>query len=294
MLQVADVIQQHVDLDIAQMLIAYDDRHKHFIRLLGENGTSAATLRRSADPLLKFVQLAHLAYLGRIGDRYRHVEIRRGAVNKVPSIRDKFTSADVPGLDGFSTHAIRFSVLYSTLNNRDTPTHGNYVRLSIEPTIKELGGASNYRNYDAEIKSYIPLDNARYISVIRFRYNQTLNDRTRDDVPFLEQSILGGENTLRGYGRNRFIDNSFVLLNLEERIRLFRWEIFDVTADWEIAPFIDLGAVMKAFDKLNTRNFEYNPGIGFRAIVRPNIVGRVDLGVGRDGPAIFVGLGYPF
>jgi len=125
-------------------------------------------------------------------------------------------------------------------------------------------------------------------------YNQTLGDTDNSKVPFLEQSILGGENTLRGYGKNRFIDNSFLLLNLEERIRLFRWEIFNVTADWEVAPFIDLGAVMESFDKASSRNFEFNPGVGFRATVRPNIVGRVDIGVGKDGPAVYVGLGYPF
>jgi hypothetical protein len=67
-----------------------------------------------------------------------------------------------------------------------------------------------------------------------------------------------------------------------------------VTADWEIAPFIDIGGVMKSLDKVNRRDIELNPGIGFRAIVRPNIVGRVDLGIGKDGPAVFVGLGYPF
>jgi hypothetical protein len=229
-----------------------------------------------------------------VGDRFRHVEIRRGAVKKLPYIQDKFSAAEVPGIDGFTTHTFRFGLIYSTLNSKDTPTHGSYIRLAIEPTTKVFGGAANYRHYEAEVKGYLPLDNSRYITVARLMYNQTLNDKARDDVPFLEQSILGGENTLRGYGRNRFIDNSFMLLNLEERIRLFRWEIFNVTADWEVAPFIDLGAVMDSMDKFNSRNFEFNPGIGFRAIVRPNIVGRVDLGIGRDGPAVFVGLGYPF
>ena len=125
-------------------------------------------------------------------------------------------------------------------------------------------------------------------------YNQTLGDRANSKVPFLEQSILGGENTLRGYGRNRFIDNSFLLVNLEERIRLFRWVVFNVTADWELAPFVDLGAVMERLNKAKTRDFEFNPGIGFRATVRPNIVGRVDVGIGREGPSVYVGLGYPF
>jgi hypothetical protein len=28
--------------------------------------------------------------------------------------------------------------------------------------------------------------------------------------------------------------------------------------------------------------------------VPPNIIGRLDIGFGKDGPAVFVGLGYPF
>ena len=225
-----------------------------------------------------------------LGDRFRKVRIRSGAVESLPNIKDNFSPEEVPGIDGFTTHAVRVSLSYSTLDNRDTPTFGGYTRISFEPTLKELGGAGNYRHYEVEAKGYIPMNNARYISVFRLMYNQTLGD----NVPFLEQSILGGENTLRGYGRNRFIDSSFLLCNLEERIRLFRWEVFGVTADWEVTPFIDMGAVMESLNKASGSNFEFNPGIGIRAIVRPNIVGRVDVGIGKDGPAVFVGLGYPF
>ncbi|MDD2899914.1 MAG: BamA/TamA family outer membrane protein [Desulfuromonadaceae bacterium] len=225
-----------------------------------------------------------------VGDRFRDVSIRPGAFRRLPDIKDKFSSATVPGIDGFTTHALRISLSYSTLDNRDMPAYGGYSRITFEPTLKSLGGAANYRHYEVEAKGYIPVSNSRYISVFRLMYNQTIGD----DVPFLEQSILGGESTLRGYGRNRFIDNSFLLCNIEERIRLFRWEVFGVTADWEVAPFFDLGGVMESLNKASSANFEVNPGIGFRAIVRPNIVGRVDLGFGKDGPAVFVGLGYPF
>lgn len=225
-----------------------------------------------------------------LGDRFRDVRIRSGAFRNLPDIKEKFSAANVPGIEGFTTHAPRLSFSYSTLDSRDTPTFGGYTRISFEPTMKAIGGAADYRHYEVEAKGYIPIDNSRYITVFRLMYNQTLGD----DVPFLEQSILGGESTLRGYGRNRFIDNSYFLCNLEERIRLFRWEVFGVTADWEVAPFIDMGAVMESLERASSSNFEYNPGIGFRAIVRPNIVGRVDLGVGKDGPAVFVGLGYPF
>jgi hypothetical protein len=35
-------------------------------------------------------------------------------------------------------------------------------------------------------------------------------------------------------------------------------------------------------------------GVGFRGIARPFVVGYVDVGYGRDGPAVFTGLNYPF
>jgi outer membrane protein assembly factor BamA len=223
-----------------------------------------------------------------LSERIRNVTIGPGAVQGVPFIRDVFPH--VPGVNGFIAHAQKIALVHNTLDSMTAPTFGGYVKVSMENSAKLLGSSADYRHYEAEVRGFYPLDNARYVTAARLAYNQTLGSH----VPFLERSILGGETTLRGYGRNRFIDSSYLLLNLEERIRLFRWEVFNVNADWELAPFIDLGSVMKALDRANTRSFEFNPGIGFRAVVRPNITGRLDIGFGKDGPALFVGLGYPF
>jgi len=225
-----------------------------------------------------------------LGERFRRVSVRPGAVGKLPFVRSRFNEDQVPGINNFTAHAQKLSLIYNTLDSRDMPTRGLFARASIEGSAEMLGSDVGYRHYEVELKGYLPLEDARYITVARVAYNQTLGSK----VPFLERSILGGETTLRGYGRNRFIDSSYLLCNLEERIRLFRWSVFDVTTDWEVAPFIDLGAVMESLDKAKGKSFEFNPGIGFRAVVRPNIVGRVDIGVGSEGPAVFVGLGYPF
>ncbi len=225
-----------------------------------------------------------------LGERLRHVSIGPGAVTSVPFIRDRFSANQVPGINGFTAHAQKLAFIYNTLDSSIAPTNGFYFRAGMEESARFLGSSVEYRHYDAEAKGYLPLDDARFITVGRIAWNQTLNS----SVPFLERSILGGENSLRGYGRNRFIDNTYLLCNIEERIRLFRWEIFNVIADWELAPFIDLGAITKKLDTISTRDFELNPGVGFRATVRPNIAGRVDIGFGKEGPAVFVGLGYPF
>ena len=224
-----------------------------------------------------------------LGERYKDVQIGRGAVRSVPFLRDVFGNR-IPGSDGFTAHAQMLSLVYSTLDSLIIPTTGIRAKASVETSLEALGSSADYRHYEAEVKGFFPLRDARFVSVGRIGYSQTLGEH----VPFLERSILGGETTLRGYGRNRFIDNSYLLCNLEERIRLFRWEVFGVRADWELAPFVDLGSVMKSLDEVETRSFEFNPGIGFRAVISPNIIGRIDVGVGHDGPAVFVGLGYPF
>ena len=225
-----------------------------------------------------------------VGNRLKSVSIMEGAIDNLPYIRERFTEEEVPGLGGFTVHAQKLGIAYSTVDSRDMPTTGILARASVEISSPMFGSSVGYRHYEVEAKKYLPLDGGRFITVGRLAYNQTLGD----NVPFLERSILGGENTLRGYGRNRFIDSSYLLCNIEERIRLFRWAVFDVTTDWEVAPFIDLGTVMETFPEVSSKSFEFNPGVGFRAVVRPNIVGRVDVGVGREGPAVFVGLGYPF
>jgi outer membrane protein assembly factor BamA len=226
-----------------------------------------------------------------LGERLRKVDISQGAIKDIPFIAERFNEIDIPGLNGFTAHAQKLALVYSTLDSPTMPTYGGFAKISAEVSATTLGSDENYRHYEVEAKGFVPKDDAkRFISAFRILYNQTLGDH----VPFLERSILGGENSLRGYGRNRFIDSSCLLINLEERIRLFRWEIFDVTADWELAPFIDIGAVMKALDRIEGNSFEFSPGIGLRAVVRPNIVGRMDIGWGSEGVAVFVGLGYPF
>jgi hypothetical protein len=226
-----------------------------------------------------------------LGERLRKARIKPGAVEDLPFTKDRFTESSAPGLDGFTAHAQKAALLYNSLDSITMPLSGGYARVSLEGSAKGFGSEADYLRYEFEAKGILPIDQEkRFITAARLLYSQV----TGSDVPFMERSSLGGENTLRGYGRNRFIDSTALIFNLEERIRLFRWSVFDVNADWEFAPFIDIGAVSGSVGTLLGESFRVNPGLGLRAVVRPNIVGRVDAGWGKEGVAVFVGLGYPF
>ena len=60
-----------------------------------------------------------------------------------------------------------------------------------------------------------------------------------------------------------------------------------------MAPFIDMGRVFSSLRKEPLEDYQINPGVGFRAIVQPNVVGRVDIGYGKEGINAFVGLDFP-
>ncbi len=226
-----------------------------------------------------------------LGERLRKVRLANGAVDSVPFIKDRFTASDAPGINGFTAHAQKIALLYNSLDSPTMPLSGLYGRVSAEWSAKGLGSESDYLRYEAELKGFLPTDSdKRFITAFKGHFSQV----TGSNTPFMEQSIIGGETSLRGYGRNRFIDRASLVFNLEERIRLFRWNLFEVNADWELAPFIDVGAVMSSLDRVRGSDFRFTPGFGVRAVVRPNIVGRMDIGFGGEGVAVFVGLGYPF
>jgi hemolysin activation/secretion protein len=105
---------------------------------------------------------------------------------------------------------------------------------------------------------------------------------------------LGGETTLRGFGQSRFIDDTALLFNFEERIPVTQFKAFDYLVDLEVAPFLDIGRVMSGFSTKDLQDFQVNPGTGLRILARPHVVGRLDVAYGRDGANLFVGLDYPF
>jgi outer membrane protein assembly factor BamA len=147
-----------------------------------------------------------------------------------------------------------------------------------------------YSRYGLEVKKMFASESKRAILVVRGELQATLGS----DVPFYEQSSLGGQNNLRGFGVDRYIDKQLIAFSVEERIHLLRTRLAGVMADFEIAPFIDTGQVFNSYKNVSFKDYRITPGIGFRGIIRPNVVGRIDYGFSKEGGAIFAGLDFPY
>ena len=225
-----------------------------------------------------------------VSQRLRHMEpIQQGAAISFPFTRDVFP--DVPGADGATILGQRISFHYDTRNNLVTPTDGMAIAAYAELNYNfENGNHPLYSRYGLEVKKMFASESKRAILVVRGELQATLGS----DVPFYEQSSLGGQNNLRGFGVDRYIDKQLIAFSVEERIHVLRTRLAGVMADFEIAPFLDTGQVFNSYKNVSFKDYRITPGIGFRGIIRPNVVGRIDYGFSKEGGAIFAGLDFPY
>jgi hypothetical protein len=221
-------------------------------------------------------------------ERYRDVRIDEGVIDTLPQIRARFSG--ITGIEGAQIFGHRLTLLYDTRDNLLTPARGTYVSLYGELANNlHTEEADRWFRVALDARQMFPHASGQMVFVARLLLDRIFSR----GVPFYERPMLGGENTLRGFGLNRFIDDNLFLVNLEERIRVFEKRVFDNPIEFELAPFLDMGRVDDDFFS-RLKNTQFNPGVGFRVISRPNVVGRVDVAYGKDGANVFVGLDYPF
>ncbi|MEK9142318.1 MAG: BamA/TamA family outer membrane protein [Nitrospirota bacterium] len=224
-----------------------------------------------------------------VSQRLRHMQSIQQGATELPFSGDLFPEA--PGVGGATILGQRISFHYDTRNNLVTPTDGMAVTAYAELNYNFKNGADPlYSRYGLEIKKMFASESKRAILVIRGDLQATLGS----DVPFFEQSSLGGQNNLRGFGVDRYIDKQLIAFSVEERIHILRTRLAGVIADFEIAPFIDTGQVFNSFKNVSFKDYRITPGVGFRGIIRPNVVGRIDYGFSKEGGVIFAGLDFPY
>jgi hypothetical protein len=221
-------------------------------------------------------------------ERLRHVTIRRGAVDSLPFLKDVFTG--VPGDDGSFVWAHRLALTYDTRNSLVAPTRGSFGQVFLEVADEAIGSEASFVRYGLQGRWVWPHLGERLVLALR----GLLERVDGSDIPFFELSDLGGDETLRGFGQNRFLDEGRVLFNAEERIKVYQITYGDVRTDIELAVFTDVGRVFHNFSDLGSGKIQAVVGGGIRFLAASQIVAKIDVGVGSEGLTIFTGLDYPF
>jgi hypothetical protein len=226
----------------------------------------------------------------------KKVKVLAGDLQGVPPITERF--AYVIGIG--TTHELlhRIALVYDTRDDITIPTRGMQVTLyggvasrTVElddSLFTEAGGDGRFY--------YSPFPSLVVATHVDLRYEPTANR-----VPFWalsslggDTSLIGGSQTLRGYGASRFYDRNSFSANIELRENVLSIDAFSTHIQLQVAPFFDTGRVFRHPGTWPMRHLHNVFGVGFRGIAPPSVVGYVDIGKGHEGLAVFTGIGYPF
>jgi hypothetical protein len=195
--------------------------------------------------------------------------------------------SDAPGMNGATLASQGLDLRYDDRRGGDYAERGFRVDVSGD-VLEGLSRAPTFVRGSVQARGIVP--ELRWLSGAgRLYWSGVSTPR----APFYRQSSLGGSFLMRGFTEDRFIDEQAWTAELEQRIRLFETHIFGVVADWRVDPFVAVGQVFGAFADAFSRP-QLTAGVGFRAFVHPNVLGRIDVADGGEGLKVYVELGYPY
>jgi len=230
-----------------------------------------------------------------IFERPRYVRLFNGAFESLPTIFKQFPN--IKGLQGGTEVLNQLQLTHDTRDSIDIPTLGGFEEIYGSIADRRFMSSISYTRFGGDVHHYFRI--ADKIILSTHGYLQYMP--AGNEVPFWSMGRLGGESsllinqqTLRGYGAGRFVDNNLFDINVELRSRVWETDIFKTHGILELAPFFEAGRVFHNPGENFLTDLHPVGGIGFRAIAEPFVVGYVDVGYGGEGTAVFSGINYPF
>jgi hypothetical protein len=214
--------------------------------------------------------------------------IAAGLINAIPDIGARFPE-QTPS-HWHQDSAMQIFLDYDTRDNATTTRTGSYFKFLIENAQRGMGSEYTYSRYGFDLRHfYQPSNHPKIATASRFRIEQLIGD-----VPFHILPSLGGKTTHRAYGDGRYVDKGMLTATIEERFTVFEVETAGVMTELQLAPFIGIGSVFNVPGKVHRKHMRPVVGGAVRAVARPQVVGSIDVGVGQEGPAVFMDINYSF
>jgi hypothetical protein len=219
------------------------------------------------------------AYAEIRGDR-----VERHPIFGLPALQDLYP--DAPGVQGAAIVRQGLTLRFDTREGGDYADRGLASELGVF-LAEGIAGAPVFGQITSHTRLLVP-----ETSYLQFGARAYWTQIIGSNVPFYYRASLGGELLLRGYPLDRFIGNGAWEVEIEQRTRFLQLHLFGVVSDWRVDPFISVGQVYDGADIFS--HVRVTGGLGLRAWVRPNVLGRVDLAYASEGFRAYVVLGYPF
>ncbi len=228
--------------------------------------------------------------------RARRMEITAGTLSSVASIQTLYP--DERGL-GFTDEVLnQAALIYDTRDDATVPSRGS-------EWVAYAGVSGHSASISDSVYTVTGLDGRTFFPVLQdtivaahvaVRYMPSGHKIPFFDLSSIggDESDIGGEQPLRGFGQGRFVDRDAYSASIELRHRAFSFDAAASHVDIEVTPFVDMGKVSSQIGVDPFSALHKVVGIGVRGVARPSVVGYVDVGYGTEGIAVFTGIDYPF
>jgi outer membrane protein assembly factor BamA len=204
------------------------------------------------------------------------VETGPGRRSGVPSTDEAFTPEEAPGIGAGSVKYDRWGafIAVDTRDSRTGPRGGALYGARLRQYFDRTEGTFTFPQAEFEVQQYLPYFNRT--RVIALRAAAVLSWTSADhEVPVYFMPSIGGNDSLRGFARDRFHDNHSLIFSAEHRWYVFR--------GLDLAIFGDAGKVVARKGDLDLSNLEAGWGIGLRARIRETVIMRTDFAFSREG-----------
>lgn len=189
----------------------------------------------------------------------------------------------------FAPRDVRSVTLAAATDTRDSnynPRRGSYSQLSTE--FAGVFGGVNFNKYVSDIRRYFPIGSDKAVAM------RLMGGLVTGDAPYLEQFLVGGGDSLRGFRTDRFVGTRMAILNTEYR--------FQLSSNLLGVVFVDVGdawggpvASDPAFEDVANDAFAANVGYGVGVRVKTPIGPlRLDLGFSEEGTETHFGVRHMF
>ena len=266
---------------------------------IGNQASSSAQTNYTQQQELLQVQVGfnlnhawQLLYTGRV----QAIDVLPGTLKGVPSLESRF--GPILGVGTSEQVLNRLSIGYDTRDNLTAPSRGmEWVAYVGAAARQGVFNDSMYSEAGVDGRDFWQIQPSTILAThVSLRYLPTVRE-----VPFWalsslggDQSAIGGDQPLRGYGPGRYYDRDAFSATAELRQRIATINAVSSHVELELTPFVDLGRVYSQNSTFPLSQLHGVAGFGVRGIARPFVVGYVDFGYGNLGLAVFTGINYPF
>ena len=192
----------------------------------------------------------------------------------------------LPAFQPRDVRSLTLAAVNDTRNDVYNPRQGFYQRFSAE--FAGVFGGVDFNKYVSDSRRFLPLGRKNVLAV------RLLAGVVTGEAPYLEQFLIGGSESLRGFRTDRFVGTRMAIVNTEYR--------FPVSENLLGVAFVDFGDAWggpvsseEAFGEIVHESFTAHVGYGVGVRVKTPIGPlRLDLGFSEEGTETHFGVRHMF